>query len=62
LTFISDDTKRPLTVGLYSFVGRFSTQWNYLMAGAAMATVPVLALFLVIQRRLVSGLTAGAVK
>lgn len=62
LTFISDDLKRPLTVGLYSFVGRFSTQWNYLMAGAALATLPVLALFLVIQRRLVSGLTAGAVK
>lgn len=62
LTFISDDTRRPLTVGLYSFVGRFATQWNYLMAGAALATLPVLALFLVIQRRLVSGLTAGAVK
>lgn len=62
LTFVSDDTKRPLTVGLYSFVGRFSTQWNFLMAGAALATLPVLALFLVIQRRLVSGLTAGAVK
>jgi multiple sugar transport system permease protein len=62
LTFISDDTKRPLTVGLYGFVGRFATQWNFLMAGAALATLPVLALFLVIQRRLVSGLTAGAVK
>jgi len=62
LTFVSDDTKRPLTVGLYSFVGRFATQWNYLMAGAALATLPVLALFLLIQRRLVSGLTAGAVK
>jgi multiple sugar transport system permease protein len=62
LTFISDDTKRPLTVGLYGFVGRFATQWNYLMAGSVLATLPVLALFLVIQRRLVSGLTAGAVK
>jgi multiple sugar transport system permease protein len=62
LAFISDDTKRPLTVGLYSFVGRFATQWNYLMAGAALATLPVLVLFLFIQRRLVSGLTAGAVK
>jgi multiple sugar transport system permease protein len=62
LTFISDDTKRPLTVGLYGFVGRFATQWNYLMAGSILATLPILALFLVIQRRLVSGLTAGAVK
>jgi multiple sugar transport system permease protein len=62
VTFVTNDTARPLTSGLYSFVGRFSTQWNYLMAGSAMATVPVLLLFLVIQRRLIAGLTAGAVK
>jgi multiple sugar transport system permease protein len=62
LTFITDDTKRPLTTGLYSFVGEYQTQWNYLMAGAILATIPVLILFLAIQRRLVSGLTAGAVK
>ncbi len=62
VTFITDDSRRPLTSGLYTFVGRFSTQWNYLMAGSAMASVPVLLLFLVIQRRLIAGLTAGAVK
>ena len=62
VTFVTDDSKRPLTAGLYTFVGRFSTQWNYLMAGSAMASIPVLLLFLVIQRRLIAGLTAGAVK
>jgi multiple sugar transport system permease protein len=62
LTFISDDSMRPLTSGIYSFVGRNTVQWNYLMASSLIATVPVFCLFLVIQRRLVAGLTAGAVK
>jgi multiple sugar transport system permease protein len=62
LTFISDDLSRPLTSGIYSYVGRNTTEWNYLMASSLIATVPIFLLFLVIQRRLVSGLTAGAVK
>lgn len=62
LTFISDPDKRPLTTGLYAFVGRFEVQWQFLMAGSLLCIVPVFILFLVIQRRIVSGLTAGAVK
>lgn len=61
-SFVSDDSKRPLTTGIYSFVGRATTQWNYLMASSLIATVPIFLLFLVVQRRLISGLTAGAVK
>jgi multiple sugar transport system permease protein len=62
LTFISDPSLRPLTVGIYAFVGRYQIQWNYLMAASLLATIPVLVLFLLIQRRLVAGLTVGAVK
>lgn len=62
LTFISDQDKRPLTTGLYAFVGRFEVQWQFLMAGSILCILPVFLLFLIVQRRIVSGLTAGAVK
>lgn len=62
LTFISNQDLRPLTTGIYSFVGRYDLQWQYLMAASILSIVPVFLLFLLVQRRLVSGLTAGAVK
>jgi len=62
LTFISNQELRPLTTGIYSFVGQYEIQWQYLMAASILSMIPVFALFLIIQRRLVSGLTAGAVK
>lgn len=62
LTFISDQELRPLTTGIYAFVGQFDTQWQFLMAASLLSIVPVFVLFIVVQRRLVSGLTAGAVK
>jgi multiple sugar transport system permease protein len=62
MTFINDPSLQPLTVGIYAFVGRYQIQWNYLTAASLLATIPVLVLFLLIQRRLVAGLTAGAVK
>lgn len=62
LTFISSNNLRTLPVGLSLFVGQHSTAWSDLMAGATVATVPVLVLFLFIQRFFVAGLTTGAVK
>ena len=62
LTFISNEALRPLTTGIYGFVGRYDIQWQYLMAASILSIVPVFLLFLLVQRRLVSGLTAGAVK
>ena len=55
-------TLNPLTTGIYTFIGRTETQWNYLMAASAISVVPVFIGFLLVQRRLVSGLAAGAVK
>ncbi len=51
-----------ITVGLASFVGQYATDWAAVMAGATIITVPVLILFLCLQKHLVSGMTAGAVK
>lgn len=62
LTFISSPDNRTLPLGIYSFIGQYSVEWNYLMAAALIAIVPVLVLFLLIEKNLVKGLTAGAVK
>jgi len=62
LTFTSSPYMRLLTVGLFRFIGRYEIEWNYLMAASLVATLPVLSLFLLIQRNLVKGLTAGAIK
>jgi multiple sugar transport system permease protein len=61
-TMITVPDLRPLTTGIYTYVGRRDTDWNYLMASAIVSIIPVFISFLLIQRRLVSGLTAGAVK
>lgn len=48
--------------GIASFVGQYTTNWAAVMAGAALITVPVVILFLLVQKHLASGMTAGAVK
>jgi multiple sugar transport system permease protein len=62
LSFIQTQSKMPLTLGLYRFVGRWSSQWELLTTAAFLAVIPVLVLFYVIQQRLVAGLAGGAVK
>jgi multiple sugar transport system permease protein len=62
LTFISDEEKIPITVGLFQFVGHFRVEWNYLMAASLITTAIVLALFLTVQKHLTRGLLGGGVK
>ena len=59
---LSGQTVRPVTVALQLFIGEFTVQWGILTAGGTLIALPVTILFLFIQRRLVGGLTAGAVK
>jgi multiple sugar transport system permease protein len=59
---LSGQAVRTVTVALQLFIGEFTIQWGLLMAGGTLIALPVTLLFLVAQRRLVSGLTAGAVK
>jgi len=51
-----------VTVGIASNIGQFRIQWNELMAGAVLATVPTIILYSLLERHLVRGLSAGAVK
>jgi len=62
LTLISDDLLKPITVGINVFYGYNFIQWQYLFATSLFATVPVIILFLCIEKHLVAGLTAGGVK
>ncbi len=62
LSFINAKDKMPLTLGIYQFVGRWSTQWEMLNVAAFLALIPVLVLFFLIEKQLVAGLAGGAVK
>jgi arabinogalactan oligomer / maltooligosaccharide transport system permease protein len=61
-TFMDKEVMYTAPVGLRFFVGGFSQQWGYFAAGSIIVSVPVVALFMFLQKYLVSGLTAGAVK
>ena len=62
LTLMTDAARRPLTVGITSYVTAYVQHWNLLFAASVIAIVPVVALFAAIERHLVGGLTAGGVK
>ena len=59
---LSGQAVRTVTVALQLFIGEFTVQWGLLTAGGTLVALPVTVLFLLVQRRLVGGLTAGAVK
>jgi N,N'-diacetylchitobiose transport system permease protein len=60
--FMQDQTKYTAAVGLRYFAGPYATDWGAIMAGSTLITLPVLVFFILVQRRLASGLAAGAVK
>jgi multiple sugar transport system permease protein len=59
---LSGQNVRTVTVALQLFIGEFTVQWGLLTAGGTLVAIPATILFLLVQRRLVGGLTAGAVK
>ena len=61
-TFMDKENLYTAPVGLRFFVGGFSQSWGYFAAGSIIVSIPVVALFMFLQKYLVSGLTAGAVK
>jgi multiple sugar transport system permease protein len=62
ITFNSNGDLHPLPVGLLQFIGYQSVEWNMMMAAALTGITPVLLVFFFLQKYLVAGLTAGAVK
>jgi multiple sugar transport system permease protein len=61
-TFLLDRTLWPATTGLASFIGQYETPLSAVIGAALIFSLPALVFFLLIQRRIVAGLTAGAVK
>jgi multiple sugar transport system permease protein len=62
LVFITDARLRTLPVGLASFITGDVYGWGYLMSGAVLTTLPVIAAYIYLQKYMVEGLTAGGVK
>nr|WP_325185273.1 carbohydrate ABC transporter permease [uncultured Oscillibacter sp.] len=62
LCLIQTDTLKPLTVGINTFNGYNIIEWQYLFAASIFAIIPVVILFMCIEKNLVSGLASGGVK
>ena len=62
LYFLPGDENATVQLTLYNFQGQYLTQWNLLFMDVLLITIPPLILFMVFNRKIVSGLTAGALK
>lgn len=62
LTLTNKDAIRPLTLGLYKFISQYGQDWNGLMAVATIASLPIMFVFIFLQRYIVSGIASGSVK
>ncbi|MFD1387335.1 carbohydrate ABC transporter permease [Oceanobacillus oncorhynchi subsp. oncorhynchi] len=61
-TFVSEDSMRTLSTGVFNFMGLWIVDWGRLMAAAILIIIPIAIVFIFIQKYLVSGLTAGSTK
>ncbi len=61
-TFMGEEASMTLPVALQRYVGDYAVEWGRFAAGAVLVSLPVMALFLALQRHLVEGLTSGGVK
>lgn len=62
LVLINDPALQTLPLGLASFAGQFTTNYGAQMAGLTMSLLPILAFYLLLEKEIVNGMTAGAVK
>jgi multiple sugar transport system permease protein len=61
-TFVTTDAVRTVPVRIFMFQGEFESPWGQISAASALVTLPLIVMVLVFQRRIIQGLTAGAVK
>jgi len=62
VTFLPDPALKPVATSLFEFQGRFSRDWGLTSAGSVIMVIPIIVLFLLLQRRFIEGLTQGGLK
>jgi len=62
LILTSSATTHTITLGVQQFLGQYVTDWNAVLAALSLAIVPVIVIYIIFSRQLISGITAGAVK
>ena len=62
VSLVTVDKMYTVPVGISMFMGEYQTQWNELMAASLLASVPIVLLFLLVDKHLIGGLTAGSVR
>lgn len=62
LTFVESDSVKTITIGVMSFAVALRADYGVMMAGLALSIIPILAIFLILQKQFIGGLTQGAVK
>ncbi len=62
VTFLLDPSLKPVATSLFEFQGRFSRDWGLTSAGSVIMVIPIIVLFLFLQRRFIEGLTQGGLK
>ncbi len=62
ITFMNKTSLRPLTAQIYHFMGKYGIEWNRIMAFGVILVLPVMIIFILLQKYIIGGLTSGAVK
>lgn len=62
LLFLQDPDLQTIPLAIYGFVGEYSQSWNLIFASIVVSSLPIIALFLILQRSFIKGLTGGALK
>jgi raffinose/stachyose/melibiose transport system permease protein len=62
VTFLQTDSNITAIVKFYNLTGQYSTDWGEMLAAAIIIVLPVVAVFVALQRRFIDGMTSGAVK
>lgn len=61
-TMVSSDRKRLVSVGLYNYLSQYGIEWGQLTAAVVVTIIPMILVFVLMEKRIVSGLSAGATK
>ena len=62
LLVIFDPEKRTIPLAIFSFFGRYSSEWNLALATLTMGMVPIILFFLLLQKYIIRGIAAGSLK